>query len=467
MLKHAIFIFIAFSSLHAQDTKVVELNYPNQVYIHERFEVDPANPDLRTGSYKSYWAGMKRKDGPLQSEGQYLAGLKTGEWNFYTEEGELSGSGSYCEGMLCGEWSYYANGKLKRNCSYSENLPDGNWQGFNENERLSFQGAYVNGKRSGPWTRYYANGELMLSIEYLNGKKEGQAKAFYKNGKTRSECTYKNNKAFMTLSYYETGDLMYRRESSANVDWELPSNINACDSLGYTLEEVYDPGNKLKQRFHFACDSLVLKTEFFNKREKPFASEYENGSGLVKQYFADETVQSEYHFENYIPDGPAKIYFEGGKTYAEGALFGKNKVGEWTYYDKEGQIDTTLTHLLGEKHKGYSSTYRWQNIALEGSQLAIMPEYPGGEQSMLYDIYSKVKYPELARENNIEGKVVLKFVIDELGFVSQEEVVRSIHESLDQESMRVLKLLDVWAPGYQNGVPMKVYYHLPIMFRLE
>ncbi len=76
-------------------------------------------------------------------------------------------------------------------------------------------------------------------------------------------------------------------------------------------------------------------------------------------------------------------------------------------------------------------------------------------------------YPDAARENNIEGRVILQFVVNEDGVVSDIQVMRGIGGGCDEEAVRVLKAMPPWKPGKQNGKAVKVRYNLPISFKLE
>ena len=96
-----------------------------------------------------------------------------------------------------------------------------------------------------------------------------------------------------------------------------------------------------------------------------------------------------------------------------------------------------------------------------------MPEFPGGMASLLRFINSSIKYPVIAQENGIQGKVIITFVIDKEGSVTNVNVFRGIDSSLDAEAMRVVKNLPKWKPGKQNGRPVKVNYNVPINFVLQ
>lgn len=80
---------------------------------------------------------------------------------------------------------------------------------------------------------------------------------------------------------------------------------------------------------------------------------------------------------------------------------------------------------------------------------------------------NNLKYPSHAKEQNIEGKVIVKFVVDSAGNIVNVTVPRSVHSSLDSESIRVVSMMPKWKPGKQNGKAVNVYYTIPISFKLE
>lgn len=95
------------------------------------------------------------------------------------------------------------------------------------------------------------------------------------------------------------------------------------------------------------------------------------------------------------------------------------------------------------------------------------PEFPGGEAAMMQWIAKNIKYPEIAKENNIQGKVFVQFIIDKDGYVKNVEVVRGVDPVLDKEAVRVVSSMPQWKPGKQRGKPVKVQFQLPINFRLN
>ena len=96
-----------------------------------------------------------------------------------------------------------------------------------------------------------------------------------------------------------------------------------------------------------------------------------------------------------------------------------------------------------------------------------MPQFPGGEQELLNYINKNIKYPVIAQENGVQGKVILRFVVSKTGMVDRVEVVRQLDPACDKEAIRVVKSLPRFIPGKQNGVNVAVWYTLPVTYKLE
>lgn len=96
-----------------------------------------------------------------------------------------------------------------------------------------------------------------------------------------------------------------------------------------------------------------------------------------------------------------------------------------------------------------------------------MPRYPEGETAMYKFIGDNLKYPESAVKENVEGRVIIRFVIDKEGNVKEPNVIRGIHPDCDAEAIRVVSMMPKWTPGKQNGKDVSVYFTLPIIFKLD
>ena len=95
-----------------------------------------------------------------------------------------------------------------------------------------------------------------------------------------------------------------------------------------------------------------------------------------------------------------------------------------------------------------------------------MPEYPGGMQALFEYLSQNLKYPEDAKQQKVEGRVIAIFVVETDGSISNVEVVKPVFPSLDAEAVRVLSGMPKWKPGMQSGKVVRVKYTVPINFSL-
>ena len=97
----------------------------------------------------------------------------------------------------------------------------------------------------------------------------------------------------------------------------------------------------------------------------------------------------------------------------------------------------------------------------------VQPSFPGGTSEMMSWISSHLKYPAIAAENGIEGKVIVQFVVGKNGAIRDANIVRALNPSCDKEALRVVNAMPRWLPGKQNGKEVSVKFTLPITFKLQ
>ena len=97
----------------------------------------------------------------------------------------------------------------------------------------------------------------------------------------------------------------------------------------------------------------------------------------------------------------------------------------------------------------------------------VPPSFPGGEAALMQYLMNNIKYPVKAQERNIQGKVIVQFIVDESGKVTEPKVVRGVDPLLDAEALRVVKTMPDWTPGKQKGENVNVFYNVPISFKLS
>lgn len=96
-----------------------------------------------------------------------------------------------------------------------------------------------------------------------------------------------------------------------------------------------------------------------------------------------------------------------------------------------------------------------------------MPLFPGGEKELMAFISKNLKYPAIASDNGIQGRVVLRFVVSKTGDVTDVQILKGLDPACDKEAVRVVKAMPRWIPGRQNGRNVPVYYTLPVTYRLQ
>ena len=197
---------------------------------------------------------------------------------------------------------------------------------------------------------------------------------------------------------------------------------------GKIVREYYLSG-KLKSECHLAAEQNEKLKNKKDVWEGTFRMWYE--SGQLKR-------DIDYH-KNKI-DGHLTTYWENGKVKRH-ELFQEDKSVEGKCYDENGQ-ETTYYPF----HK--------------------MPEFPGGEKVLMLLISRNLKYPVDAQEAGIQGKVIVHFVIDEAGKVTNISIIQSLFPSMDNEAQRVVYNLPQWTPGETEGEKTPTGYTLPIGFHM-
>ena len=96
-----------------------------------------------------------------------------------------------------------------------------------------------------------------------------------------------------------------------------------------------------------------------------------------------------------------------------------------------------------------------------------MPSFPGGQAALFEFLSKNIRYPVVAEENGIQGRVIVTFVVERDGSITDVRVAKSVDPSLDKEAVRVTKSMPHWNPGMQNGGPVRVKFTLPVTFRLQ
>ena len=124
--------------------------------------------------------------------------------------------------------------------------------------------------------------------------------------------------------------------------------------------------------------------------------------------------------------------------------------------------DSNISSVLNQS--AGSKISQWMGDVVEQP-----PSFPGGSQALIDFLRENIKYPEQAKKDSIEGRVVLSVVVETDGSITDPKVVRSVHPLLDAEALRVARIMPKWEPGYQYNTdnPVRIKYNIPVTFKLE
>lgn len=132
---------------------------------------------------------------------------------------------------------------------------------------------------------------------------------------------------------------------------------------------------------------------------------------------------------------------------------------------KDGQI--LYEYEFKEVEERNTSSIEDNSEIVEQSIVEEQPQYPGGDMAILKDLFSNFVYPTIAQEQGIQGLVSIKFVIEKDGSIGETKVEKSLSPECDKAAISAIKKLKKFVPGKQNGKPVRVWYRLPIRFRLS
>lgn len=172
-----------------------------------------------------------------------------------------------------------------------------------------------------------------------------------------------------------------------------------------------------------------------------------------------------------IEGNPAVIV--DGKKYSsiEAANIDPNEIasvsvlkGETAFIKVYGEQAENGVVIINTKTKFNSGKMSLGATTLEAEQ---MPQFPGGELALRHFLDQYTRYPEIAKENGIEGKVYVTFVVEKNGKVSGAKIAKGLAPALDKEALRVVNTLPDWKPGLKNGEPAAISYMVPVIFKID
>jgi len=204
------------------------------------------------------------------------------------------------------------------------------------------------------------------------------------------------------------------------------------------------------------------RTEYFPNGKLYFTSRYDHSN---KKWLVTECSDSTGNILAQEGKGVYVDYDDDFKVIkGKGNINGGLKQGEWTGISNDS-IKYICTYSNGICVSGTSTTKSGKTVQF--TKDLILPAFNGGEHAFGMFLAHNMRYPRVAKENNVQGKVFVNFIIDENGKLTNLRIIRGIGSGCDDEVIKVLKLSPPWQPEVKYGVAVKEYFTIPISFTLQ
>ena len=136
----------------------------------------------------------------------------------------------------------------------------------------------------------------------------------------------------------------------------------------------------------------------------------------------------------------------------------------WGSKGANGVVEITTKKAAAAKAEGTDNSDTKQDVF---QVVEKMPEFEGGVENMMKFLQQNIKYPEEAKKNGTQGRVIVQFVVEKDGSITDAKVVRNVSPELDAEALRVVESMPKWIPGEQRGEKVRVQFTLPVMFKCK
>lgn len=361
--------------------------------------------------------------------------------SIYSQSNQLFKIFNYQNDVLNGAYKiFFYDGTVREEGVYKYGVKEGEVITYSPNGDFFNKENYKEGELSGLCVRnFYGTNKIKDSSYYLNGKREGVSYFFDKEeGYIDSKYYFSEDKRDgVGLTFYSSGKV---KDSSFYIKGTIQKASYVFHENGSLKSKHPYEGGKINGIVISYSDSgKIIDSAFYinGKKNGHTKSRGSKGNLLSSQYYIDG--KKEGSSVEYWPNGSVKrksIYEEGKLTID--SCFLEN--GSYT----ECEVSNEIFYVV-----------------------ETMPSFSNGGEEKLYEFLGKnIRYPQGAKEFGTQGRVYVQFVIEKTGDVVDIEVVKGIGDGCDKESLRVVKAMPKWNPGYQRGKPVRVKYTLPIVYRL-
>ena len=231
--------------------------------------------------------------------------------------------------------------------------------------------------------------------------------------------------------------------------------IIACQ-VGLTIKKAADAEAAKRAAMNQAVE--------LSKLEQPKKAEVKQKQVKVEPEKVVEQVKSSIKFTAPVIKKDSEVKPEDELKTQDQIMETKTAIGS---FDVKGNDDVNGEVLKAKEVIAQPEPPKHEEEAKVFDVVEQMPSFPGGNGALLEYLATHVKYPVVAQENGVQGRVIVSFVVERDGSITDVRVVRSVDPSLDREAARVVSSMPRWTPGKQNGSAVRVKYNVPVMFKLQ
>jgi protein TonB len=231
--------------------------------------------------------------------------------------------------------------------------------------------------------------------------------------------------------------------------------IIACQ-VGLTIKKAVDAEAAKRAAMNQAVE--------LSKLEQPKKAEVKQKQVKVEPEKVVEQVKSSIKFTAPVIKKDSEVKPEDELKTQDQIMETKTAIGS---FDVKGNDDVNGEVLKAKEVIAQPEPPKHEEESKVFDVVEQMPSFPGGNGALLEYLATHVKYPVVAQENGVQGRVIVSFVVERDGSITDVRVVRSVDPSLDREAARVVSSMPRWTPGKQNGSAVRVKYNVPVMFKLQ
>jgi len=245
-------------------------------------------------------------------------------------------------------------------------------------------------------------------------------------------------------------------------DWKVCSRSKAEFYRIVNYDKKRKPVGKIMDYYvtgelHTEIEGALYIDRYYNSKSRFI--------GIAKGFYRSGAKQFEFLYDNQGDIVTRKRWYENGQLRQTVSFKNGQFDGQLLTYWENGNAKRIDVYNNGKLIIG--KCFNIDGEEIDYFDYEIMPEFPGGEQGLLQYISNVIKYPNYSQRNNIEGRVLMIFAVDIDGSISDIQIIEGVNSEINVEAIRVVKQLPKFIPGKEDGEIVKVYFMLPITFRLR